>query len=157
MTQEEFIEVLKKEKYSYKIKGDKIVVAEEDRNVYLNDLTSLPPDAVFKNVGGVYLKSLTYLPPGVEFYNGGYVVLFSLTSLPPGMVFRNGGDVLFWAITSIPPGVEFKNGGDVEFRNGEVVDLKSLVDVSFHKWKGNIEGIESKRLLNLTIKQGMFI
>ena len=106
MTREEFIKVLKKEKYSYEIEGDKIVVTHKD--VYLSALTSLPPGVVFKNEGGVYLDSLTSLHPGVEFSNGGGVRLKSLT-----------GD---W----------------------------------FDEWAGNIEGIDSKRLLNFMISKGVF-
>ena len=108
MTQEEFIKILDKKRYSYEIEGDRIVVTED-----------------------------------------GYVWLESLTSLPPGVEFKNGGDVWFNSLTSIPPGVEFKNRGNV--------DLEPLIGVRFDKWKGNIEGISSKRLLNVMIKQGVFI
>jgi hypothetical protein len=52
------------------------------------------------------------------------------------------------SLTSLPPGVVFKNGGDV--------NLKALTGDWFSKWKGNIEGIDSKRLLNSMIKQGVF-
>ena len=104
MTQEAFIKVLDRKDYSYKIKGDLIVVTYK---------------------GSVSFDALTSLPPGVEFRNGGYVVLPSLTSLPSGVVFKNGEDVYLgrW----------------------------------FKEWKGNIEGIDSKRLLNVMIKQGVFI
>jgi hypothetical protein len=78
MTREEFIEILDKKKYSYKIEGDNIVVTEKD-DVYLRALTSLPLGVVFNNEGRVYLNSLTSLPPGVEFRNGGRVYLNSLT------------------------------------------------------------------------------
>ena len=78
---------------------------------------------------GVDLSALTSIPPGVEFKNGGYVDLESLTSLPPG----------------------------VEFKNGEDVYLGLLIGRWFDEWQGNIEGIDSKRLLNVMIKQGVFI
>ena len=77
---------------------------------------------------GVDLSALTSIPPGVEFKNGGYVDLESLTSLPPG----------------------------VEFKNGEDVYLGLLIGRWFDEWQGNIEGIDSKRLLNVMIKQGVF-
>ena len=109
MTQKEFIEVLNKNGYSYKIEGDLIVVT-------------------YKN-NTVDLESLTSLPPGVEFRNGGYVVLPSLTSLPSGVVFKNGEDVY----------------------------LGYLIGRWLKEWKGNIEGIDPKRLLNVMIKQGVFI
>jgi hypothetical protein len=78
MTREEFIKVLDKERYSYKIEGNKVIVTRGG-DVYLNALTSLPPGVEFRNEGYVWLKSLTSLPPGVEFNNRGYVYLESLT------------------------------------------------------------------------------
>ena len=101
----------------------------------------------------------------MEFKNGGRVDLTSLTSIPPGVVFRNGGSVYLKSLTSLPPGVEFKNVNDAYLKsltggwfdewigNIKCIDIKSL-------WSGNIKGIkviDSKRLLNLMIKKGMFI
>ena len=108
MTQEEFIAILDEKRYSYEIKGDKIIVTGE-WDVYLHRLTSLPSCVEFRNRGSVNLKSLT--------------------SLPPDVVFKNRGDV----------------------------NLKSLVGGWFEDWSGNIEGIDSKRLLNLMISKEMFI
>ena len=88
MTQEEFIKILKRKKYSYEIEGDKIIVTHKG-SVHLKLLTSLPSDVEFRNVGNVYLDSLT------------------------------GGAII--------------------------------------RCEGNIEGIDSKRLLNVMIKRGMFI
>ena len=76
------------------------------------------------------------------------VWLNSLKSLPPGVVFNNVGSVWLRSITSLPPGVVFSNGGDVY--------LNSLVGGEFEDWKGNIEGVDSKKLLNVMIKQGVF-
>jgi len=45
----------------------------------------------------------------------------------------------------------------VVFRNEGDVYLGFLIGRWFDEWKGNIEGIDSKRLLNKMIKQGMFI
>jgi hypothetical protein len=147
MTREEFIKVLDKERYSYKIEGDKVVVTHKG-NVYLRSLTSLPPGVVFKNEAGVNLNSLGLLSPDVDFKNGGSVGLDALTSLPPGVVFRNGGYVGLDALTSLPPGVEFNNRG--------YVYLDSLTGDWFSNWKGNIEGIDEKRLLNKMISLGLF-
>ena len=72
-----------------------------------------------------------------------------ITSLPPGVEFSNRGSVDLSALTSLPPGVEFRNGGDV--------DLRSLIGRQFNYWNGNIKRIASKRLLNVMIKQGVFI
>ena len=138
MTREAFIEVLKREDYSYKIEGDKIVVTDEE-GVWLQSLTSIPSGVVFKNEGDVYLRALTSLPPGVVFENGGYVDLRALTSLPPSVEFKNGGNVFLKSFTSLPPGVEFKNGGSV------------------HPYpKFNIKGIDPKRLLSFMISKGLF-
>jgi len=78
----------------------------------------------------------------------GHVYLDVLTSIPPGVVFRNKGNVNLRSLTSLPPGVEFKNGG--------YVWLRSLIGGEFDDWKGNIEGIDSKRLLNSMISKGIF-
>jgi hypothetical protein len=144
MTREEFIKVLekrawdpynkdtldiywKKKDYIYEIEGNKIIVTYK---------------------GNVGLGSLTSLPSGVEFKNGGYVNLRKLTSIPPGVVFKNYGSVYLEDLTSLPPGVVFENGGDV--------NLGSLIGDYFNRWSGNIEGIDSKRLLNFMISKGIF-
>jgi hypothetical protein len=171
MTQEEFIKVLDKKRYSYEIEGDQIIVTHKERTgrVNLMDLTSLPPGVVFRNKENVFLHSLASLPPGVKFENGGKVVLASLTSLPPSVKFENGGGVLLNSLPSLPPGVKFENGGNVYldslenippglvFRNKGDVGLASLIGKGgLSDWEGNIEGIDSKRLLNVMIKQGIF-
>ena len=148
MTEEEFIKELDSEGYSYKIEGDKIVITHK-AYVFLNSLTSIPSGVEFKNGGGVYLNSLTSLPPGLEFKNEGHVFLKLLKTLPHGFVFENKGSVSLEALTSLPLGVEFKNGG--------YVYLPSLIGGQFNYWSGNIEGIDSNRLLNVMIKRGMFI
>jgi hypothetical protein len=74
-----------------------------------------------------------------------HVNLELLTSLPPGVVFRNEGNVYLRNLTSLPPGVKFENG--------DVVFLRSLIGGWIDEWKGNIEGIDSKRLLNLMISK----
>jgi hypothetical protein len=150
MTQEEFIKVLDKKGYSYEMMGDSVVVNGGDSEgvVYLESLTSLPPGVVFRNRGFVWLDALTSLPPDVKFRNKGSVDLNALTSLSPGVEFRNGGDVDLRSLTSLPPGVEFKNGKGVR--------LSDLIGDWSHEWKGNIEGIDSTRLLNLMINKGLF-
>jgi len=147
MTREEFKKVLDRQRYSYKIKGDKIVITD-DGIVWLNSLETLPPGVVFKNGEGVWMKSLEILPPGVEFKNGGDVDLGSLETLPPDVKFNNGGDVQMNSLETISPDVEFNNSGSVR--------LVSLVGGWFKDWPGNIEGIDSKRLLNLMISKGIF-
>ncbi len=151
MTQDEFIEILDKEGYSYEIEGDKLVVTKGDYdwNIQLGLLTSIPPGVKFRNGGRVFLNSLKELPPDVEFSNKVDVSLDSLTSLPLGMEFNNKGNVYLKSLTSISP--------DVKFRNGGYVKLNSLIGEWVDEWEGNIEGIDSKRLLNVMIKKEMFI
>ena len=127
MTREEFIQILDKKDYSYKIIGDKLVVTE-NRNVNLSSLETLPPGVVFMNKGDVLLSGVETLPLGVVTY-GGYVDVGSLETLPPDVQFNNKGDVY----------------------------LGSLTGDWFSNWKGNIEGIDSNTLLNVMIKRGMFI
>jgi hypothetical protein len=74
--------------------------------------------------------------------------LDSLTSIPSGVEFRNGESVYLSSLASLPPGVEFNNKKNVF--------LVSLTGDWFSEWKGNIEGIDSKRLLNKMIKDGLF-
>jgi len=127
MTQEEFISILDKKRYSYEIEGDQIVVTD-DGNVDLESLTSLPPGVKFENEGDVYLSSLTSLPPGVEFRNDGGVYMPNLMELAQGVVFKNERSV----------------------------NLNALTGGWFDDWRGNIEGIDSKRLLDKMIKDGVF-
>jgi hypothetical protein len=127
VTREEFIEILDKKGYSYEIQGDRIVVTHKG-DVFLNALTSLPPGVVFENERLLDLGSLISISPGVVFRNGGYVGLNSLTSLSPGVEFRNKGSII----------LGFLSEGFLDF------------------WKGNIDGIDSKRLLNYMISKGIF-
>ena len=159
MTQEEFIKVLEEGSYSYKIEGGKIVVLTGVSNgfthhIFVNfkSLKSLPPGVVFSNTGGVHLESLRSLPPGVEFKNGGDVHLESLKSLPSDVQFKmwDDGVVYLSSLTSIPPEVKFSTAS---------VRLDSIVgggDGWFSQWKGNIKGIDNKRLLNFMISKGVF-
>jgi hypothetical protein len=182
MTREEFIEILDKEGYRYVIEGDKIVVTNQkielmnkESSVFLGTKT-LPPGVVFKNGRAVYLGSLETLPRDVEFNNGGDVSFYILETLPPGVVFNNRGNVGLDKLKTLPPGVVFNNKGSVhlkslktispgvEFNNGggnyiplEDVYLGSLIGGQFGYWNGNIEGVDSNRLLNVMIKRGVFI
>jgi hypothetical protein len=127
MTREEFIEILDKKRYSYNIEGNKIVVTHK---------------------GYVFFRSLTGLPFGVEFGNEGAISLPSLTSIPSGVEFRNKGSVGLRSLTGLSPGMKFGNEGDVF--------LESLLGGWFGRWSGNIEGMDSKRLLNKMISIGLF-
>jgi hypothetical protein len=148
MTQKAFIKILDKKKYSYKIEGDKIVVTHKSE-VYLDDLSSLPPGVVFKNNGVLSLRSLETLHLGVEFKNTNNVILGGLKTIHLGVEFMNERDVFLppFQLLMIHPGVEFNNGRGVYFTS---------TPRFYTLWESNLKGIESKRLLNVMIKQGVF-
>jgi hypothetical protein len=79
----------------------------------------------------------------------GHVKLHLVITLPPNLEFRNNGSVDLPKLKSIPPGVEFNNGG--------AVIIRSIIPGWLSNWEGVIRGINTKRLLNLMIKRGMFI
>ena len=85
------------------------------------------------------------IPSDVIFENEGEVTL-SIEEIPENVEFANEGDVYLYHVENIHPSVKFNNEGDVWLKVGWF----NLI------WKGNIEGIDSKRLLNLMIKQGVF-
>ena len=85
------------------------------------------------------------IPSDVIFENEGEVTL-SIEEIPENVEFANEGDVYLYHVENIHPSVKFNNEGDVWLKVGWF----NLI------WKGNIEGIDPKRLLNLMIKRGMF-
>ena len=82
--------------------------------------------------------------------HGGDLYLGMTKFMPSNLEFRNKGDVTLSLLRSIPVGVEFNNSGDVYIGKHFLRNY-----ISF--WKGNLEGVDSKRLLNLMIKRGIFI
>ena len=126
---EEFIVELESKGYSYYMSiGGNIIVKGAD-SVFLQNITSLPSGVAFKNTSDVYLDSVTNISPGVRF--------------------ENGWNVLMRSIENIPPGVSFDNRGDIY--------LDSLIKGGFPgNWRGNIEGINYKRLINKMISIGLF-
>ena len=72
----EFIDILNKEKYPYKIKNNKIII------------------------NGSYIDSnlITYIPDNVEFNNNGFVWLDSLNKMGNNIIFNNNGDVYLESI-----------------------------------------------------------
>ncbi len=155
MTREEFIEILDKKSYSYKIEGDKLVVTYNG-NIFLNSSKTISPGVEFKNKGNVYLDSLETIPPGVEFKNKGNIFLNSLKNISHGVEFKNDGNIFLNSSKTISPGVEFKTVPGKFFLNGGSVYLP-LIGGWFDEWSGNIEEIDRHRLLNLMIKRGLFI
>ena len=69
--------------------------------------------------------------------------------IPSNLEFRNKGDVTLSLLRSIPVGVKFNNSGDVYLGKHFLGNY-----ISF--WKGNIEGVDNKRLLNLMISKRLF-
>ena len=86
------------------------------------------------------------IPSDVIFENEGEVTL-SIEEIPENVEFANEGDVYLYHVENIHPSVKFNNEGDVWLKVGWF----NLI------WKGNIEGIDSKRLLNFMINKGIFI
>jgi hypothetical protein len=76
------------------------------------------------------------------------VIIYSIyaRSIPADVEFTNYGAVVLHSTQYIDPSVVFNNDG--------YVLLKVL---NTENWKGNIEGVDGKRLLNLMIKRGIFI
>ena len=133
MTREEFAEKLQFNNYSYRIEGNKIVVTD---------------------VSTVMFSILDSLPSGVEFNSGGPVYLYNVKDLPEGVIFNNQGDVILDSLRSISPGVEFNNKGDV--RINSLINNDFAKHYYFDDWEGNIEGVDSNRLLNKMISLGLF-
>jgi len=143
---EAFEKELNREGYSYVIK-DGVLIVNNNGNVYLFSLTSLPDNVQFNNDGYVYLSSLTSLPDNVQFNNRGGVYLSSLTSLPDNVQFNNRGDVYLSSLTSLPDNIQFNNKGDVyldsltslpdniQFNNRGSVDLSSLTSLPDNKYE----------------------
>ena len=157
MTREEFIKILDKEDYSYKIEGDKIVITHgkkgtgNDDHIYLDDLV---PDIIFANKGMVKLENdITSLPYGLEFRNGGEIFGLNLKEIEYPLIFQNGGSIQFHRLEKINHGVVFNNKGDVYIKNIGAIESKPR-PVGYKKL---FKGISDKRLLNLMIKQGVFI
>ena len=84
------------------------------------------------------------IPSDVIFENEGDVTL-RIEEIPENVEFVNEGDVYLYYVKNIHPSVKFNNEGEV-FLKGDW----------FSFWKGNIEGIDSKRLLNKMISIGLF-
>lgn len=102
----------------------------------------------------------------IEIYRGDFhndIRLGALESIPSDVVFRNEGNVYLLSLYSIPPGTIFNNGASVYFEymlksiSSSVVFNNGLYIYWKFKPDGcDIKGINSKRLLNLMIKQKVF-
>ena len=89
MTREAFINMLIYKGYPHKVEGDKLIVTTRKNlevDIYLNELTALPPNVVFENEGDVNLIMIQKIPTSVEFKNGGGVL----------MAMKTGGWIYEW-------------------------------------------------------------
>jgi hypothetical protein len=169
MTRGDFIILLESNGYDYDISGDLIIINGGDKKqniVSLEKIDSMPPGVEFsKNCGGVRLYNLKELPPRVYFNNTSYVNLKSLEYINTEVEFNNGAMVHLDSLKELNPNVKFNNNGyvnlkslekispDFEFNNSKWVYFSNF---STYNWGCNIEGIDSKRLLNLMINKEIF-
>jgi hypothetical protein len=122
--EEEFISILEKKGYGYRIEGESLIV-DHDGDVWLGGLKTLPPNIEFRNRGSVGLNSLTSLPSNIGFRNGRHVWLNGLKTLPSNVKFRNSGSVWLGSISRLP--IEdldhiFRNNGDIWLFGGWISD-----------------------------------
>jgi hypothetical protein len=144
MTREEFIEILDREGYSYKISSnDKLVITSRGKRG-INLVGSIIDDTAN---GGQMVIIIDEIPSGIIFQGNGGVNLSSLEVLPPDVEFRNIGEVDLSSM-KLPTDLadSFNNSGDIIFSN---LYWKG-------NWRGNIEGIDNKRLFRLMVKQEAF-
>jgi len=146
MTREEFIEKLDKDKIIYNLAGDVVEITGSNGlgykwNVQIHHIKKLPPGVIFNNKGNVHMTDLHEIPEGVQFNNGGNIVLGVATrgiKIHPSTVFNNGKSKIM---------IGYNRGGRYMFNTSGDRD---------ESWDGSIEGISSKRLFNMMIKQGVF-
>ena len=79
MTREEFIEILDRKDYRYKIVGDDLIINQEGSYIDLDEIEILPDNIIFNNRGDIWLKSVRSIPKSVKFMNSGDVSLDRLT------------------------------------------------------------------------------
>ena len=80
-----------------------------------------------------------------HYYN---LYLIPSTTIPDNVHFNNDGHVDLEDLKTIPKGTRFNNSRDVY--------LEFLPEKWISEWKGNIYGIDSKRLFNQMISLGLF-
>lgn len=113
--------------------------------VDLRSLKKLPPDVEFNNKGSVNLSSVKELSSSTQFNNKGDIFLGNVETLPSDIQFNNDGTIYLNFLETIHPNIQLNNKGSVFIEN-----------LDTNHWKGNIKGINGKRLFNIMIKQGVF-
>ncbi len=147
MTREQFIEQLDKDKITYNILGNEIEITGSNGlaykwNVAINHLKTLPSGVIFNNKGNVHIMELQKIPEVVQFNNGGNIVLGLYDQgikIHPSTVFNNGKSKIM---------LGYQRGGTYMF---------STSSDWGESWKGSIDDINTKRLFNLMVKQGVFL
>ena len=156
---EEFIEILEKRGYPYSLQGNKIIITgSKDFTIGID---GIPPGVVFNNSGVVDIP-IDHVSDDVEFNNGGYVNLSYVISIGKNVKFKNNGNVFLGKhLNRINSSVEFNNSGAIYtfiisgMKLGDILDDFSY-DIQVDDWQGNIEGVDSTRLMNLMISKGLF-
>jgi len=151
MTNEEFIKILDRNGYSYRMEGETLIVDNEcqvelDRgknaveslppgirfenggNVLLGKLKELPPGVVFNNRHHAWINGITELPPDVQFLNSS-VFIDGVKELPPNYEFKNRGVVYMKSLKKLESGIRFKNGHEVMIGDSTVLPLEDIDDV----------------------------
>ena len=104
------------------------------------------------NDGNVHLPSLQKIHSSVIFSNRDDINLNYLVGIPEGVEFNNHGKVTIGGLEDIHPSVRFNNEGGI-FINNDIWN-----HFFFRSWIGaRLDGINSTMLLNLMIKQEIFI
>jgi len=135
---EEFKKHLKENNIEYKIVDGVCVITENNRDVWLPEVTTIPKNVKFQNSGNIFLPKTTTIHENVRFQNSGNIFLPKTTTIHENVEFQNGGDVSLPGVTTIPENVKFQNSGyvflpkvtiiheNVEFQNGGRVSLPKV-------------------------------
>ena len=143
MTREAFIEYLESKNIDFQIEpSGMIVITYDDYDLYLDN-------------------TVIEIPSGVEFRTSHQVRGSWVKVVNPNVIFNMqgkwGSEPWVWLpnVEKIYPGVEFHNNGSCILKMLEREGRANVV--TFRDWAGNIKGVDSNRLLNVMIKQGIFI
>lgn len=142
MTRKEFIEYLESHHIDFELSPSGVIVITHQDDVDFN-------------------YQVTEIPSGVEFRNLYQVRCTWVKTVNPNVIFRNKGKYGAGARVWLPhankiyPGVEFHNEDSCILNVLE--QEKRANTIPFSNWEGNIEGVDSNRLLNLMISKGIFL
>jgi hypothetical protein len=142
MTREAFIAYLESRNIDFELSTSGMIVITHKEEVRLNhEVDEIPSDVEFRNPSQVRGSWVKVVNPNVIFNMQG----------------KYGASATVWLpdVEKIYPGVEFHNNGSCILK---VLERPKISNVSFFRhWDGNIEGVDSNRLLNAMIKRELFI